>query len=78
MEKTVRILKAEVRPYKDKKTGEDKSFSQVSVLLENQLEEMACSKELAEYVLKHFTDLSSKEIQVEVKPRGFELIKLLV
>jgi len=76
---TITILKASSQPYKDKTTGENKYFNEVTALDSNgDLIEMSCTKELVDYILKNKDTILKKTISVEAKPKGFELVKLFV
>lgn len=79
MEQTisVTILKAESRRYKNKE-GEEKYYNQIAVLADGELVEMTCTKDIADYVLKNIDSLKGREIDLEVKARGFECLKILV
>jgi len=76
-EVTAQVLKAESRYYKSK-TGEDKYFNSVSVLLDGDLVEMSCTTDIADYVIKNMDRLKGKEIALEVQPKGFDLLKILL
>lgn len=77
MEYQVTVLRAESRPYKNKE-GTTSYFNQVQVLMEGELVDMSCTKDIADYVLKNIETLKGKEITVEAVPKGFTLTKLSV
>jgi len=74
-EKNITILKAESRPYKTK-AGEDAFFNSVSCLVDGDLFEMSCSKELADYVIKNFEKLKGSVVLGSLRARGYELVQI--
>lgn len=72
----VTILKAKSQPYKDKTTGEDKFYNEVSVMYKDELVEMSTSKEIADKIIANFDIYKNKTLDVDLIPRGFELADL--
>lgn len=70
---TVRIFKAESRPYKNKETGATEYFNTVAVLYENELVDMQASKALVDYIQSNKDKLHNVEVPVKIKPRGYVL-----